>query len=1239
MKGRGKTELAKALDGLTPQKIFGLKMDPKKLEDAFRYDELILEYLNQKHPTLKATSEEVHWGYDFYKRKLNESFKLGDAKSFKPTQSPVVEIGTPRGKEIIPPPLESSEVLLNVDGYVASRTTRGVFWEASLNQRPIELHIGTAADFKETLALRGGKILGEVKTQARNYNPIYLIQYPESKTFHYAITEISGEDRVRHLTLQSSMVRWEGGKGKLAPPPPIEVVGDAAQLLQREEATLTQVLRTLPRADQVVIGQKGAFEKTFTSMAKANSLIGLAEKHPTEFYALLKPSDQKMVAKILQNKSELLNSVMKNSNDWDKIYETILPLLDQFKMAKAVNPTVFDLDRGSYEFSDYVFKDSEGNLKRWRIFSNSWGDEVLPVAKALKATKHTSVVYIGTAGVLPGSDVKVGDLVIPEGVYDSSGKTLTMTAELVPQGAKKIKAVTNVSSPFEETATWLAQHKEVAQAVEVETGHLARVFNGENDRLTTMLLISDAVGVEGETLAEASSSVRRNAQIRALSSVISTSGGAPTTPSLHTPLSQMVNELTSGKDEVYQFYIHRMAQLRDLEQDPNARNILETMVAKHPPFTTGRVQSVLSESGNKITSLLREIQEAGILPGFSIDKDFLNGVWNPNSPLKIHLEITNPKDLEAVKKMIEKLSQSDKKWAKQLSIELGETTPKVGFIELRHLPSDKNILLELYKDSALGFGGLASTQTRTGGLKFVRVSAPQAGSALSNAAYFSPDEKTLQLLKQFKDNPNGKAVLEQYTNKLSTLARDNEFRFVIKEVDHLPAGALAQIVPEYSTGSALDIAIYLTPQGAKNPAVILEEIVHLEQIVSFQHRFNATDVAQTTFTSPSHWAETVANARAGSPHAQTKIMAMELEGIKAAKKFERHLYRTKLLEEIPQELLTSYLQAREKQTELLFKESTKKEQAYMKLKKAEWEKQKLKFADFEKQEEKLNHLIARNDRQGVRKLLEEYLPWPLMEPSEQKAWRQWLEAIEHPDLANRELLFRGLDGDTILRNAEGRPYLMSTVLTKNQGNYTRRLRSLTTMREKIGTNNIDFKLVPQVTEYKGNVTLSTMMLNHMKEPISSPFLSASNNHVAARFGASKRAALLIDKKRILLNSQGSLAAEEFERLIPLIIFPDEILHLEEVNFEQLNPENFGEMYPIKDERFLLQVEEKLGRPITILESHPPYEAQDHFMKEAFSRSREFFLEHQNLPRVGLCTIDGKTGGCDCIFKTLSVLLQ
>ncbi len=214
MKGRGKTELAKALDGLTPQKIFGLKMDPKKLEDAFRYDELILEYLNQKHPTLKATSEEVHWGYDFYKRKLNESFKLGDAKSFKPTQSPVVEIGTPRGKEIIPPPLESSEVLLNVDGYVASRTTRGVFWEASLNQRPIELHIGTAADFKETLALRGGKILGEVKTQARNYNPIYLIQYPESKTFHYAITEISGEDRVRHLTLQSSMVRWEGGKGK-----------------------------------------------------------------------------------------------------------------------------------------------------------------------------------------------------------------------------------------------------------------------------------------------------------------------------------------------------------------------------------------------------------------------------------------------------------------------------------------------------------------------------------------------------------------------------------------------------------------------------------------------------------------------------------------------------------------------------------------------------------------------------------------------------------------------------------------------------------------------------------------------------------------------------------------------------------------------------------------------------------------------------------------------------------------
>ncbi len=78
-----------------------------------------------------------------------------------------------------------------------------------------------------------------------------------------------------------------------------------------------------------------------------------------------------------------------------------------------------------------------------------------------------------------------------------------------------------------------------------------------------------------------------------------------------------------------------------------------------------------------------------------------------------------------------------------------------------------------------------------------------------------------------------------------------------------------------------------------------------------------------------------------------------------------------------------------------------------KIQTAEWETQKAKFPNLEAQTEKLNHLIARNDRAGVAKLLEDYLPWPLMEPTEKKAWSTWIESIRNPDPSNKELIFRG----------------------------------------------------------------------------------------------------------------------------------------------------------------------------------------------------------------------------------------
>lgn len=260
MKGRGKVEIAEAVGKLTPKDLNTMGLDKSKFKDAMNYDGLILEILNKKRPELKVKPQDVEWGYSFYKRKLNDAYLVTALNTSAKASSGGIAskpLGgrTPTPLEVIP--ADASEVLLDVDAYASDRTTRGVFWEASASQRKVELYVGSAGDFQEDVKLRGSRIIGKVATKARNYNPIYLVQDSGEKNFHYAITEISGADRLKHFQMQSALIRWQNANGVLAPPPPVAVVGDAAAKLASEEKHLTQVLRNIPKADKVVIGQKG----------------------------------------------------------------------------------------------------------------------------------------------------------------------------------------------------------------------------------------------------------------------------------------------------------------------------------------------------------------------------------------------------------------------------------------------------------------------------------------------------------------------------------------------------------------------------------------------------------------------------------------------------------------------------------------------------------------------------------------------------------------------------------------------------------------------------------------------------------------------------------------------------------------------------------------------------------------------------------------------------------------------
>ncbi|MBU6376821.1 MAG: hypothetical protein KGQ59_12540, partial [Bdellovibrionales bacterium] len=578
----------------------------------------------------------------------------------------------------------------------------------------------------------------------------------------------------------------------------IEVVGDAIQKLANEEATLTQVLKTLPKADHVLIGQKGAFERTIGSLGKIRALIDADAKSSTELRKLLSPEAVKLLNKAIENQANLNTFVMKNASGIDKLFEAAKSVLPA-----SLSPTVFNFDRGSYEMADVILAGDNGKPQRWRVFSNVWGDEVLPIAKALKATEHTTISYIGTAGALPGSDLKVGDLVMPKTAMSPDGAKHALKPHLVPKVAKKVDVVTTVSSLFEETKEWLEQTAKKAQVVEVETSHIAKVFNGKNDRVSTMLLISDKVGVEGETLAEASSSARRNAQISAISTILDEAGvsNVVTAKVDGDDLYRWIEEAAPTRDPVSKFQLFKEAEARGISD----REALKTFVQNEKSFTTKRLISSIDLADRKFLLVLSELENAGLRPTVAMPRSFLEGRWNPaNGPLQVNLELSSADSRKAAEEILSRLSREDKSFTKALKLSISEKAGKEWVALPGFLDNPNGTFLELYKDSAIGFGGLAHTETRTGHLKFVQVAPPTKGKAVTSIAFFKPDEATEQLLRGFnQDSKTVLNVLEEKIQHINSFAdpkfeTDTHRNWTVKmtKVTQLENGALATIVPE-----------------------------------------------------------------------------------------------------------------------------------------------------------------------------------------------------------------------------------------------------------------------------------------------------------------------------------------------------------------------------------------------------------------------------------------------------------
>lgn len=230
--------------------------------------------------------------------------------------------------------------------------------------------------------------------------------------------------------------------------------------------------------------------------------------------------------------------------------------------------------------------------------------------------------------------------------------------------------------------------------------------------------------------------------------------------------------------------------------------------------------------------------------------------------------------------------------------------------------------------------------------------------------------------------------------------------------------------------------------------------------------------------------------------------------------------------------------------------------------KKENEKRKATLSALDKAQDELQFrtLVAKGDRKGAAKLLQNYLPWEMMAPFERKYWETYLEVVANPvPLEERVLIYRGLDEDFINSGLshgvalsqkqailEDNAFVMSSLMVKNQGSWNRRLRSLETMNTKeIGT-------IKGQEEFAQSTRLTTMFANHSGDPMGSPFISFSPNiSIADEFGSKRISAYLIDP-RLLRYNYASILKYESEFLVPLTTFPDDLIAIADNELHGLN---------------------------------------------------------------------------------------
>jgi len=1134
------------------------KVDPKfvmkhfpndsRLFDAQKYDDVIYDIIKEGRAKLPLKKADYKWGYNFFKNKLNGGFALLDTKLKTQDLSELTVKEADTVEQIQDVPFKKADLTLDAGQYISNRTTRAVFWEAVESGRDIEFHLENSREFLKNLSENGAHVVKEVRPFANNYNKIYVVQYPGEANYRYAITSIGGKDRLEHLLMQFGLSNLKGQEIKNK----VRIFGDLDVRHKMMEDELTGIMKHMPQAKRTIIGQKGAIERTLDLLWKVRALSNLYDDEPDSVLSEFAEKERADLTTFLKTEDYKDYDIFKNKKKIETAFEKLKSTIE----ARDLLPEEFkmyDYDNYVISMSDFIFKNKKGEDVVWRVVANSWGDEIAPLAKALKNSGHHDITYIGTAGAFPDKGYKVGDLVIPTHAYVDGGNKKLYGEALDIDGAKVGGSVDHVYSPFVETFDWLEEAQSHSEFVEVETSHLRKILNKSSIDMRAYLLISDVLTNEGETLASASSAKRRNALNKLLYGMLERDDvGIPQGTQVNytgaSKLREIVEKAIPKKANSFKYYVISALRDSDISSVDEVLNFVDSVDNFSDKYFTDRLVKT-----SEVTSFIARAMEAEAeLPKIAISENFVDGEWHPKKDkVVVNFYGNSDAEVEKLKAIAEKYEAETDKISKFAEIRVIRGPPTADFVTIpKFTTKDSDYLVQLYSQSAFKQSGLDAQVTYNGNIKYNFLPTTDTTEICTDGkfchlSFFNPDQATKDALVGLDTNAklknltgaDAKEIFEEYVgqmkNALKVSGQREDYVAEIKVTKNatLPDGKLAEIKPSFKKGKGLIIEVSFTKEGWSNPLVVLEEMTHLAQITK----------GSGYFQNPIFWAEMALNAEYGSQRSRRFMAQAEVDAMDSLENLFQSQFQTT-------SEVTNYINARRNHAKKIVNDLKKKERVEKKFRKGVSNRWKTLQKELEAQDLKLDDYIATNNRKKVAELIDAYMPWETMEPTEIAAWTRWIDAIEKPSTneSDYSVTFRGVASDLVRETDDGGHFLMAKMLTKNQGSYTRRLRSLKTFFKK--------KLSPKVY---GDMpvevqTLAGIFKGHSHEPMGSPFLSTSVYDVAENFqgNPSKMAAIKIDQRRNLINLVSDY--HELEQMVPLIVFPDEILHMgEEQEMDEL----------------------------------------------------------------------------------------